>query len=197
MEVHKTMYGNNEDVPKSFLTICIQNHTYVMSHLQLCGTSLRQMKMGVSINHQLIELGLLFQCGSSAWNNMLASMQYQVRCMLSDFSYASNCQSHNLDRTTWSRRTMRLENTICLIHGVRITSDYGSSHVTGPWLVFSQCHISDHFLVLFYAPWASFISFSIPTLAAGAGTIPSRAGYLPSMLNILISPHIVPLELPR
>jgi hypothetical protein len=34
MEVNKTMYGNNEDVPKrDFLTICIQNHTYVMSHL--------------------------------------------------------------------------------------------------------------------------------------------------------------------
>ncbi len=52
MEVHKTMYGNNEDVPKRFLTICIQNQTYVMSHLQLCGTSLRQMKTGVSINNQ-------------------------------------------------------------------------------------------------------------------------------------------------
>ncbi len=33
MEVHKTMYGNNDDVPKRFSTICIQNHTYVMSHL--------------------------------------------------------------------------------------------------------------------------------------------------------------------
>ncbi len=52
MEVNKTMYGNNEDVPKRFLTICILNHTYVISHLQLCGTSLRQMKTGVSINHQ-------------------------------------------------------------------------------------------------------------------------------------------------
>jgi hypothetical protein len=29
--------------------------------------------------------------------------------MLSDFSYASNCQSHNLDRTTWLRRTMWVE----------------------------------------------------------------------------------------
>ena len=39
--VNKTMHGNNEDVPIFFLTICIQNHTYVMSHLQLCGMSLR------------------------------------------------------------------------------------------------------------------------------------------------------------
>ncbi len=52
MEVNKTMNGNNEDVPKRFLTICIQNHTYVMSHLQLCGMSLQQMKTIVSINHQ-------------------------------------------------------------------------------------------------------------------------------------------------
>ncbi len=51
MEVNKTMYGNNEDVPNLFWTICIQNHTYVMSHLQLCGMSLRQMKTRVSINH--------------------------------------------------------------------------------------------------------------------------------------------------
>jgi hypothetical protein len=51
MEVNKPMYENSEDVTKSFSTICIQNHTYVMSHLQLCGTSLRQMKTIVSINH--------------------------------------------------------------------------------------------------------------------------------------------------
>jgi hypothetical protein len=52
-EVNKTMYGNNEDVPKKvFLTICIQNHTYVMSYLQLCGMSLWQIKTRVSINHQ-------------------------------------------------------------------------------------------------------------------------------------------------
>ncbi len=37
---------------KGFLTICIQNHTYVMSHLQLCGMSLQKMKIIVSINHQ-------------------------------------------------------------------------------------------------------------------------------------------------
>jgi hypothetical protein len=53
MEVNKTMYGNNEDVPKKiFLTIFIQNHTYMMSHLQLWGMSLRQMKKRVSIDHQ-------------------------------------------------------------------------------------------------------------------------------------------------
>ncbi len=55
------------------------------------------------------ELNLVFfpNVALCAWNNMLASMQYQVRCMLSDFSYASNCQSHNLDRTTRLRRTHR------------------------------------------------------------------------------------------
>ncbi len=41
---------------KRFLDICIQNHTDVMSHLQLCGMSLWQMKTSVSINHQYIEL---------------------------------------------------------------------------------------------------------------------------------------------
>ncbi len=61
--------------------------------------------------------------------------------------------------------------------------------MTGPRLVFLQCYVHDHFLVLFYAPLASLISFLIPTLAAGAGTIPSRAGYIQSMLNTLISPH--------
>jgi hypothetical protein len=69
--------------------------------------------------------------------------------------------------------------------------------VTGSRLVFSQCCVSDHFLVLFNAPSASLISFSIPTLAAIAGTIPSRAGYIQSMLNILISPHMIPLEFLR
>jgi hypothetical protein len=53
MEVNKTMYGNNEDVPKkTFWTIFIQNHTYVMLHLRLCGMSLRKMKTIVSNDHQ-------------------------------------------------------------------------------------------------------------------------------------------------
>jgi hypothetical protein len=52
MEVNKTMYGNNEDAPKRIWTIYIQNQTYVMSHLWLCGMSLWQMKTRVSINHQ-------------------------------------------------------------------------------------------------------------------------------------------------
>jgi hypothetical protein len=114
-----------------------------------------------------------------AWNNMLGSMQFQVRCMLGDFSILqiARAKSTWLDRTTW------LKKTICLIYGVRITLDYGSSLVTGFRLVFSQCYVSDHFLVLFHAPSASLISFSIPTLAAGAGTIPSRAGYIQSMLT--------------
>jgi hypothetical protein len=48
---------------------------------------------------------------------------------------------------------------------------------------------------LFCAPWLSFISFSIPISAAGAVTIPSSAGYILSMLNTLISPHMIPLKL--
>ncbi len=182
---------------KRFLTICIQNHTYVMSHLQLCGMSLRQMKTRVSINHQWIELCLLSQCASLcmeqyAWIHAISNKMHDEW-----FFYPSNCQSHILDRTTWLNRTTWLEKTICLIYGVWITYDYGSSLVTGPRLVFSQCYVSDHFLVLFYAPWASLISFSIPNLAAGAGTISSRAGYIQSMLNTLIRPHMIPLELPH
>jgi hypothetical protein len=52
MEVNKTMYGNNEDVPKKNWTICIQNQTYLMSHLWFCGMSLWEMKTIVSIDHQ-------------------------------------------------------------------------------------------------------------------------------------------------
>ncbi len=52
MEVNKTVYGNNEDVPKTFWKIFIQNHVYVMLHLWLCEMSLHQMKTIVSINHQ-------------------------------------------------------------------------------------------------------------------------------------------------
>jgi hypothetical protein len=51
VEVNKTMYGNNEDVPKTFWAIFIQNHMYVKSHLHLCGISLWWMKTLVSINH--------------------------------------------------------------------------------------------------------------------------------------------------
>jgi hypothetical protein len=72
--------------------------------------------------------------------------------MLSDFSYASNCQSHILDRTTWLSRITWLEKTICFIYGVRITSDYESSLVTGPKLVCLQCHVSDH-------SWSCFLPF--------------------------------------
>ncbi len=64
------------------------------------------------------------------------------------------------------------------------TIDQVSSLMTGPRLVFLQWYISDHFLVLFYAPWASLISFSIPTLAAGAGTIPSGAGYIQYSVHV-------------
>ncbi len=182
---------------KGFLTICIQNHTYMMSHLQLCGMSLRQMKTRVSIDHQWIKLCLLYQCAllcmeQYAWIHAISS-----KMRAGWLFYPSNCQNHILKRSTCLDRTTWLEKTRCLIYGVRITSDYGSSLVTGSRLVFSQCYVSDHFLGLFYAPWASLISFSIPTLAACAGTIPSRAGYIQSVLNTLISPHMIPLELPR
>ncbi len=182
---------------KSFWTICIQNYTYVISHLQLCGMSLWQMKTRVSINHQWIELWLLSRCTSmcmkqNAWIHAISSKMHAEW-----FFYPLNCQSHILDRTTRLDKTTWLEKTICLIYGVQITKDYGSSLVTGSRLIFSQCYVSDHFLVLFYAPWASLIKFSIPILAAGAGTITSRAGYIQSMLNILISPHMIPFELPR
>ncbi len=58
---------------------------------------------------------------------------------------------------------------------------------------YSQCMTKPF---LFCAPWVSLISFSIPTLAASAGTIPSRAGFILSMSNTLISPHMIPLEWP-
>ena len=79
MEVNKTMYGNNKDVPKRFLKNCIQNHTYVMSHLQLCGMSLWQMKQ--ECQSTINELNLVFFSNVAlfAWNNMLEFMQYQVR----------------------------------------------------------------------------------------------------------------------
>ncbi len=182
---------------KGFWTICIHNHTYVMSHLQLCGMSFRQMKTRVSIDHQWIELCLFYQCASLcmkqyAWIHAISSKMHAGW-----FFYPSNCQSHILKSSTWLDRKTWLEKTICLIYGVWITQDYGSSLVTGSKLIFSQCYVSDHFLVLFYAPLASLISFSIPTLATGTGTIQSRARYMQSMLNTLISPHMIPLELPR
>ncbi len=165
-----------------------------MSHLQLCGMSLRQMKTRVSIDHQWIELYLLYQCASLCMEQYARIHAISSKMNAGWFFYPSNCQSHILKRSTWLDRTTWLEKTICLIYGVWITSDYGSSLVTGSWLVFLQCYVSDHFLVLFYAPWVSLIS---PTLATSAGTIPSRAGYIQSMLNTLISPHMIPLELPR
>jgi hypothetical protein len=52
MEVNKTMNGGNKNDTKKIGTICIQNQAYMMSHLQLHGMSLRQMKTIVSTNHQ-------------------------------------------------------------------------------------------------------------------------------------------------
>ncbi len=55
-----------------------------------------------------------------------------------------------------------------------------------------------HSAMLVTTSWSCFMLLGpIPTLAAGAGTILSRAGYIQSMLNTLISPHMIPLELPH
>ncbi len=66
---------------KGFWTICIHNHTYMMSHLQLCGMSLPQMKTRVSIDHQWNELWLLSQCASLcmeqyAWIHAISSKMH-------------------------------------------------------------------------------------------------------------------------
>ena len=52
-----------------------------MSHLQLCGMSLRQMKTRVSIDHQWIKLCLLYQCASLcmeqyAWIHAISSRMH-------------------------------------------------------------------------------------------------------------------------
>ncbi len=52
VEVNKTMYGNNEDVPKDLWTIFTQTRAYVTSHLWLCGIPSQWMTTKVSINHQ-------------------------------------------------------------------------------------------------------------------------------------------------
>ncbi len=85
-----------------------------MSHLQLCGMSLWQMKTRVSINHQWIELWLLSQCTSmcmeqNAWIHAISSKMHAEW-----FLYPSNCQSHILDRITWLDRTTWLEKQYAL-----------------------------------------------------------------------------------
>ncbi len=105
MEVNKTMYGSNEDVPTKFWTICIQNHTYVMSHLRLCGMSSRQMKTRVSFDHQCIDLGLLCQCASLCMEQYTWIHAISSKMHAEWFFYPLNCQSHILDRTTWLDRT--------------------------------------------------------------------------------------------
>ena len=60
-----------------------------------------------------------------------------------------------------------------------------------------------HSAMLVTTSWSFLCSFGVidfilnPSLAAGAGAIPSRAGHIQSMLNTLISPHMIPLELPH
>ena len=79
VEVNKTMYGNNEYVPTMFL-----DNLYPESHL---GDVTFAVVWNVfaadenkSVNQPSMNLPLC------AWNNMLGSMQYQVRCMLGDLS---------------------------------------------------------------------------------------------------------------
>ncbi len=52
VEVNKTKYGNNEDIPKNFLTLFTQTCMYVMLCLWLCGMSLQWMKKIVSIDRR-------------------------------------------------------------------------------------------------------------------------------------------------
>ncbi len=92
------MYGNNEDVPKIIWTICIQNQTYMMAHLGLCGMSLWQMK--TMCQSTINELNFDFFANvplCCAWNNMLGLMQYQVRSMQNDFSILQFARS-----TSWT-----------------------------------------------------------------------------------------------
>ncbi len=84
----------------------IQNQTYVMSHLQLCGMSSWQMKTRVSINHQWIELRLLCQCASLCMEQYAWVHAISIKMHAEWFFYPSNCQIHILDRTTWLDRTM-------------------------------------------------------------------------------------------
>ncbi len=86
-------------------TICIQNHAYVMWHLQLCWMTSWQIKTIVSINHQWIELQLLCQWAylcmeQYTWIHAISSKMHAEW-----FFYPSNCKSHILDRTTWLDRT--------------------------------------------------------------------------------------------
>ncbi len=106
MEVNKTMYGNNEDVPNVFWTTCIQNQTYLMSHLRLCGMFLWQVKTRVSTNHQWIELWLLCQCASLCMEQYACIHAISSKMHAEWFFYPSNCQIQILDRTTWLDRTM-------------------------------------------------------------------------------------------
>ncbi len=106
---------------KGFWKICIQNHTHVMSHLQLCGMSLRQMKTRVSIDHQWIELHLISQCASLCMEQYAWIQAISCKMHAEWFFYPSNFKCHILDRTSWLDRTTWLEKTICLIYGVWIT----------------------------------------------------------------------------
>jgi hypothetical protein len=105
MEVNKTMYGNNEYVPKKVLDNLYPESHYVMSHLQLCGMSLRQMKTIVSINHEWIELWLFSQCASLCMEQNARIHAISSKMHAEWFFYPSNSQSHILDRTAWLDRT--------------------------------------------------------------------------------------------
>ncbi len=159
---------------KGFRTICIQNHTYVMSHLQLCGMSLGQMKTRVSINHKWIELCLLSKCASLcmeqyAWIHAISSKMHAEL-----FFYPSNCQSHILDRTTWLDRTAWLEKTICLIYGVQITYTMNQAS----WLGLSSYF---HSAMLVTTSWSYFMPlghhwFNSQSLLWPPVLVPSHSG---------------------
>jgi hypothetical protein len=87
MEVNKNMYGKNEDVPKMFF-----DNLYPISHLRdvtfAVVWNVFAADENKSVNQPSMKLNFVFftNVPLCAWNNMLGSMQYQVRCMLGDYS---------------------------------------------------------------------------------------------------------------
>ncbi len=111
IEVHKTMYGNNENVQKKFF-----DNLYPKSDLRDITFAVLWNILVADENRSVNwpSMNWTPHVARCSWNNMLASMQYQLWCMLSDFSYASNHQSSNLDRTTWLRRITWLKKQYAL-----------------------------------------------------------------------------------
>ncbi len=86
MEVNKTIYGNNEDVPKIFFWQFLSRITLTWCHISSC-VECPCCRWKQECQSTINELNFVFFTNVTlcAWNNMLGSMQYQVRCMLGDF----------------------------------------------------------------------------------------------------------------